>query len=224
MPSPPTTATLNMLERVFMPDFPAKWIQGRSLRSAAWKALISSSRRNVSATSSNPSSRPARRRGSISKRCVLPVGEVMVCASRSMPIRPAPCVSSTSAARPSTISLSTTIGRMPFWKAIGEEDVAEARTDHGADAAFLQRPHRAFARGAAAEIRPGDQDLRLAIGLAVEDEFRIFRTVGQIAQRAERPFAERAADAVADQPLDADDHVGIDIGAHDRSCDRAQFV
>src|SRR6202012_3395337 len=90
-------------------------------------------------------------------------------------------------------------------EAVGEEDVAKARADHGADAAFLQRPHRALARGAAAEVRSGDEDLRLAIGFAVEDELGILRTVLQIAQRAERPFAERAADAVADQPLDADD-------------------
>ena len=80
-------------------------------------------------------------------------------------------------------------------EAVGEEDIAEARADHGADAHLLQRPHRAFARRAAAEIRSGDQDFRLPVRLAVEDELGIFRTVRQIAQRAERPFAERAANA-----------------------------
>ena len=106
-------------------------------------------------------------------------------------------------------------------EAVGEEDVAEARADDGADAHLLQRPHRAFARGAAAEIRAGDEDFRLPVRLAVQDEFRIFRAVRQIAQRAERPFAERAANGVADQALDADDDVGIDVAAHDRRGDRA---
>src|SRR6185437_10447123 len=78
-------------------------------------------------------------------------------------------------------------------KTIGEEDVAKAGADHRADAAFLQCAHRAFAGGAAAEIGPGDEDLRLAIGLAVEDEFGVFRSIRQTATRAERPFAERAA-------------------------------
>ena len=109
-------------------------------------------------------------------------------------------------------------------EAIGKEDVAKARADDGADAHFLQRPDRAFARGAAAEIRTGNENFRLPIGLAVQDEFGIFRTVGQIAQRAERPFAERAANGVSDQPLDADDDVGIDIAAHDRGGNRRQGV
>src|ERR1700761_8087278 len=52
-------------------------------------------------------------------------------------------------------------------EAIGEEDVAEARADDRAHAALLQRPHGAFTRGAAAEVRSGDEDLGLAIGFAV---------------------------------------------------------
>src|SRR5580692_13185564 len=73
-------------------------------------------------------------------------------------------------------------GQDAVLKAVGEENIAEARTDDGADARFLQRPYRAFAGRAAAEIRPGDEDLRLPVGLAVQDKGRIFRAIRQIAQ------------------------------------------
>src|ERR1700688_2354140 len=109
-------------------------------------------------------------------------------------------------------------------EAVREKNVAKARADHGADAHLLQRPHRAFTRGAAAEIRSGDEDFRLPVRLSVQDEFRIFRTIRQITQRAKGPFTERAANGISDQPLDADDNVGIDIAAHDRGGDRGQFV
>ena len=78
-------------------------------------------------------------------------------------------------------------------EAIGKEDVAKARADDGADAHLLQRPDRAFTRGTTAEIWTGNEDFRLPIRLAVQDEFRVFRTVGQIPKRAESPFAERPA-------------------------------
>src|ERR1700730_14763546 len=107
-------------------------------------------------------------------------------------------------------------------KAIGKEDVAETRADDGADAHLLWRPYRPFAGRAAAEIRTSDQDFCLPIGLSVQDEFGIFRTVGQIAQRAECPFAKRAADRVSDQTLDADDNIGVNVATHDRCCDRHQ--
>src|SRR5581483_2386400 len=89
---------------------------------------------------------------------------------------------------------------------------------------LLQRPHRTLARGAATEIRTSDEDLGIPVGLAIEDEVRVFRSVGQITQRAKGPFAERTADRSTDQALDADDHVGIDIAAHDRGRDRAESV
>ena len=57
----------------------------------------------------------------------------------------------------------------------------------------LQRPNGGFARGAAAEVGTCDKDFRLPIGLAIQDEIRVFRAVGQIAQRTERPFSEAAA-------------------------------
>src|SRR5262249_49933634 len=115
-------------------------------------------------------------------------------------------------------------GQDAILETIGEEDIAKARADNGADTHFLQRPYRALARGAAAEIRPRDQDFRLTIGLAVKDEFRVLRAIRQIAQRAKGPLAERATHGIADQPLDADDDVGVDIGAHDRRGDGGELV
>ena len=223
MPSPPTTATLTMLDGLFMP------ISSQNGSRAARRGRPPERRgfRCRAATSArlhrDLQASPARRRGSISKRCRFPVGEVIVCSSRSTPMRPAPCVGSISAARPSTISLSTTIGKDAVLKAVGEENIAEARADDGADAHLLQRPHRAFTGGAAAEIGTGDEDFRLPIRLAVQNEFGVLRTIRQIAQRTERPFAERAANGISDQTLDADDDIGIDVAAHDRRGNRRQL-
>src|SRR5262249_47461315 len=109
-------------------------------------------------------------------------------------------------------------------KAVGEKNIAEAGADDGPGPHLLQSPNGSLARRAAAEIRTGHQDLRLPIGLAVQDEGGILRTVGQIAQRTERPFSERAANRISDQALNADDDVGIDIAPHDRRGDGGQLV
>src|ERR1700733_11431043 len=109
-------------------------------------------------------------------------------------------------------------------EAVGEEDIAKARADDGADSHFLKRPHRAFPRRSAAEVRSRNQDFGVPIGLAVQDELRVLRSIRQIAQRTERPFAERAANGITDQTFDANDNVGIDITAHDWSCDRVELV
>src|SRR5271169_5821123 len=111
-------------------------------------------------------------------------------------------------------------GQNSVLKAVGKEDVAKTRANDGADTHLLQRPNRPFAGRPAAEIRTGDQDFRLTVGLTVQDERGIFRTVWQIPKRGERPFAERATDGVSDQALNADDDVGVDIAAHNRCCDR----
>jgi len=58
-------------------------------------------------------------------------------------------------------------------EAVGEEDIAEARTYYSANTHLLQRPYRPFARRPATEIRSGNQDFRLPVGLAVQDEFGI---------------------------------------------------
>jgi hypothetical protein len=49
-------------------------------------------------------------------------------------------------------------------EAVVVEDVGEAGGDHAADAEIEQRPGRVLARGAAAEIVAGDEDLRIAPG------------------------------------------------------------
>src|SRR5579872_1041821 len=108
-------------------------------------------------------------------------------------------------------------------KTIGEENIAKSRPDNGADSHFLQRPHRTLARRTATEIRPGNEDLSAPVGFAVEDEIRVFRSVRQITQRAKSPFSERPANRGADQTLNADDHVSIDVAPHDRSGYRAQL-
>src|SRR4051794_12388604 len=105
-------------------------------------------------------------------------------------------------------------------EAVGEENVAEAGTDNSADTHFLQRPDRRLPRGAATEVRTRDQDFSPTVRLAVQDEFRILRAVRQIAQRTKTPFSEIAANRVSDDAFDADDDVGIDVGAHDRRGNR----
>src|SRR6202171_41236 len=114
-------------------------------------------------------------------------------------------------------------GKDSILEAVGEKDIAEPRADDGTDPHLLQRPHRPFAGRAATEIRSGDQDFRLTIGLAVQDKLWVLRTVRQIAQRSERPFAETAANGVSDETLDTDDDVRINVGAHDRCGNRRQF-
>src|SRR5450631_518178 len=107
-------------------------------------------------------------------------------------------------------------GKDSILEAVGEKDIAEARADDGTDPHLLQRPHRPFAGRAATEIRSGDEDFRLTIGLAVQDELGILRTIRSIPERAKRPRAESTPNGISDKTLDADDDVGIDVGAHDR--------
>src|SRR6478752_8137691 len=66
-------------------------------------------------------------------------------------------------------------GENSILKAVGEEDIAETRTDNGADAHLLQRPDRAFTGRATAEIRPGHEDLGLPVWLAIQNERRVLR-------------------------------------------------
>ena len=79
----------------------------------------------------------------------------------------------------------------------------------------LQRPDRALARRAAAEVGAGEQDRRAAKGRLVEDAVGVVAAVGAIAQRLEREGAELVA-GQRGQALDADDDVGVDVGAQER--------
>src|SRR3954469_143436 len=71
-------------------------------------------------------------------------------------------------------------------EAVVVEDVAELGRDHAADAVVHQRPGRVLARGAAAEVVVGDDDLRLAVGWLVEHEIRIVAAVVHVAHLGEQ--------------------------------------
>src|ERR1700679_3121075 len=66
-------------------------------------------------------------------------------------------------------------GQDAVLEAVGEKDIAESRSDDGADAHFLERPHRALTRRSTTEIRTCDEDFRVPVRLAVQDKFGIFR-------------------------------------------------
>jgi hypothetical protein len=69
---------------------------------------------------------------------------------------------------------------------------------------------------------PVIENFRLTMG----SRFRInqgSRTIRQIAQRSERPFAETPRTEFSDETLDADDDIRINVGAHDRRGNRRQF-
>src|SRR5882724_373682 len=95
-------------------------------------------------------------------------------------------------------------------EAVVEEDVAEARRDHGAEAVIVKRPHRMLARGAAAEVAVADQDFRRAIFGAVEHELRLLAAVVVEAQVVEQQRTP-AVLAVAPEKARRDDLVGIDV-------------
>src|SRR3546814_9624657 len=76
---------------------------------------------------------------------------------------------------------------------IAREDVAETRRDDAADTEVGERPHRMFARRAAAEIAIGDQNPRIATGRPVEDEILAFASLfveAQFAKRSEEHTSE----------------------------------
>ncbi len=56
---------------------------------------------------------------------------------------------------------------------VGEEDVGEGGGDDGEEAVLVERPGGVLARGAAAEVLFGDEDLRAVVGGVVEDEGRV---------------------------------------------------
>ncbi len=95
-------------------------------------------------------------------------------------------------------------------EAVVVEDVAERGRDHAADAEIEQRPGRVLARGTAAEVVVGDEDLGLAIGRLVQHEIRVLAAVVTIAPLREQARAQPGAlDRL--QILLGDDHVRVDI-------------
>ena len=107
-------------------------------------------------------------------------------------------------------------------EAVVEEDVGEGGRDHAADAEIQQRPGRVLARGAAAEVLAGDQDLRVAVGLAVEHELRPLAAVVVEAQRLEQVDAEPGAlDRL--EVARRDDLVGVDVDQRQRRRDPGEL-
>src|SRR6185312_4177248 len=111
--------------------------------------------------------------------------------------------------------------QQPVLQRIVEEDVAEARRDHGADAEGEQRQHGILAARAAAEIAVGDEDLGRAIGRPVEDEVGALAVVGReapvVEQHALESGAERQLVEARRAELD-----GVDIGLVHRHGDARQ--
>jgi hypothetical protein len=105
-------------------------------------------------------------------------------------------------------------GSRPFWKQFAEEDVAEAGGDDAAHAHAHQRPDRAFARGAAAEVLGGEHDVAALVGALVRDEVGVVAAVGPIAPTLEGVFAQTFT-ARADEALDRDDDIRVDIRLHE---------
>src|SRR5262245_5928949 len=79
-------------------------------------------------------------------------------------------------------------GKDAVLEAVVVEDVGEGRRDQATNAEIEQRPRRVLARGAAAEILAGYENLRFRVGLLVEDEFRQRRARLVIAQFGEQAF------------------------------------
>src|SRR5262249_45325782 len=103
---------------------------------------------------------------------------------------------------------------------VAVEDLAEARRDHAADAEAHQRPDRALARAAAAEVRAGDEDACGAVARLVEHE------IGNLlALRVVAPVGKQLGTEVDRRRQHVDrrnDRAGIDVGANERRRDVAQ--
>ena len=65
----------------------------------------------------------------------------------------------------------------PVLEAVVEEDVAERRRDHRAEAVVHQRPRRMLARGAAAEVLAREQDRRAPVARLVQHEVGVERAL-----------------------------------------------
>ena len=114
--------------------------------------------------------------------------------------------------------------QQPVCVAVVEEDVGIRRRDERAEAVVGERPRSVFARAAAAEVAPREQNLRPLIARLIELEVRIEHPLAglgpglaaiEVAPGVEQVRAEaRACDGL--QELLGDDGVGIDVGAVER--------
>src|SRR3546814_4397107 len=78
-----------------------------------------------------------------------------------------------------------------------------------------------LARTPAAEVASAQKDARPTIAGLIKNEVRIFRAVRHEPQGLERPGTQIVSFG-PHQPLNADDHVGVDILAHEGSRDSLQ--
>src|SRR5690606_14923616 len=84
-------------------------------------------------------------------------------------------------------------GQQAVLQRVAAEDVGDLAADDRAQAQVEQRPRRVLARGTAAEVAAGDQDLRALVSRAVERKVRVRRTIRQCAPVVERVPAQSLA-------------------------------
>src|SRR2546430_15706495 len=80
----------------------------------------------------------------------------------------------------------------PVLTAVREEDARERRREDRAEAVLAEGPDRVFARRAAAEVLPGEEDARAPGAGVVELEVRVRTTVGPEAPVVEQGGSERS--------------------------------
>src|SRR3989454_3354418 len=103
-------------------------------------------------------------------------------------------------------------GHEPVLTAVREEDVRERRREDRAEAVLAEGPDRVFARRAAAEVLPGEEDARAPGVGVVELEVRVRTTVGPEAPVVEQGGSEPGAFHPLEELL-RNDLVGIHVGA-----------
>src|SRR6266480_546386 len=103
-------------------------------------------------------------------------------------------------------------GHEPVLTAVREEDVRERRREDRAEAVLAEGPDRVFARRAAAEVLPGEEDARAPGAGVVELEVRVRTTVGPEAPVVEQGGSEPGAFHPLEELL-RNDLVGIHVGA-----------
>src|SRR5438128_22544 len=103
-------------------------------------------------------------------------------------------------------------GHEPVLTAVREKDVGERRRQDRAEAVLAERPDRVFARRAAAEVLPGEEDARAPGVGVVELEVRVRTTVGPEAPVVEQGGSEPGAFHPLEELL-RNDLVGIHVGA-----------
>ena len=110
------------------------------------------------------------------------------------------------------VFLGDDAGHQALLPGVSAENIGELGGEDNAEAVVFERPHRVLARGAGAEVRSGDQDGALPVGVLVEDE------VGVGAPGGEEGILE-AGSGDALEVDGRDDLVGVDVGAAQRNAD-----